>query len=502
MEAVQFTRNLALCDEVYSAIKTALLEDNFWGIHVAAKELLLKNQLLWTDIVRLLVEDRCIARLQLLIELSRLISNGRQGKLTALWILHKDTSFCRTAFNMVLALKDEDLLGMDGIKLTNPIWKPRLDSRCVNVDLMLDKLGESWAAQDWQLVLSWIRVAGAAILHPYSMSDEHRSMLIRQKVKGSLLQLIITCMLTNTTDRNMRLYLNAWYEISLCCTLTPAYQLMMLFAVAINCMEGVHNDQTPVDSVWRAPEWGAAATLEDIPDKAISIETFRGRTGKGCVLSEFSAIVHDFNPNFHGSRERSSPDIYIQTWFTKNKDALTDKAASNFKDLYHFKFSQTLDDTDKYPNENDELCELKLRDFHPDDPEYLDPEFEYHAHLTRFRSPASNFYDLRDTVERVLERAIHHFINHVLRHHPSVWVARSLRDVSICYSYFCVCFLSMNSAALNCFLSYIFRSIVGPIPSPSHATCTWLLRCGVMLALWLDTGGTLVCCTKQTTPSP
>lgn len=443
MEALEVTRNLVLKDDAVSTIKHGILLANEDFIREAAQELLLNNQLAWHHIITILVRDRSEVRIKVLREIFRQQGTGKQGKFTALWVLFKETKFCRTSFNMLLALTKQKLPAT--IRVDEPMDVDGGDhpatlcgSDCLNIQGLLDGLCASFKHKDWNTVLHWMRVAAAALIHPNVVTDTGRAFLLRFPDKASLLTVIISALVKSSEDKKLKAYLNAWYDIACMGTLAPEYQALLLFSIAQNCMKGVYNNDRGLDT--QVPRWDSAAPLKCIPACAVDIETFRGRTGAGNVMKEFSTVALDFKPEFHGCRERSSPKQYVETWMSKGDDffekeeksevdKFTAAAAAMFLELFHFDFPQSLEDKDSYPHEIHDLCELKLRDRDPNNPDSR--FYGYGKKPLRNRSPPENFYDLRDTVEDVLQRAIHLFIRDVLRHHRGLWIARSLRDVSM-----------------------------------------------------------------------
>ena len=438
MEALQLTHNLAFKDEVLSIIRNGLHRGELDQVHVAACELLKDNQLEWNHIVGLLLRDRCLVKdSSMFKKLRNLFCRGhKQSKFSALWTLIHGTEESRGAFNMLLATVEQAF--PDGMEFPESAeLQGLIECQVVNVDNLLCALTEAWKQQKWETVESLMQVAAVVLRQDnFSLTKKGRDYVLMGANKASFIQVVVSLLHKSSTSVIVQEFLFGCHQLLFTGCFNTENQVLLLFFMVVNCRRLSESDGLPISSPVeiKIPQWDSAEQLKKIPDWAIDIETYRGRHGMSNMYEGFfDHYEGEYNIEFHGSRERSSPQKYVDSWFPKEEevekhDQHALKAKEVFVDLYKLGFPQSLEDRDNYPLNMLEHGLMKL-DLRPNPNNRLQDKMPYSKSWWVWPNP-TNFYQLRDSVESVLIRCSHLHVSKVLHAIPQLWTATSLRQIN------------------------------------------------------------------------
>ena len=430
MELPPTTSDDILVDDLLSTIKNGIHLGKLQEVHSAAYELMKKGDLLKpNDIITLLLRDRCVVHSSVLENLYRLLYEGKQGKFSALWHVIQSTKESRAGFNMLLGSIKHPFPELTFEQFVNDV--KLADCVVIDIDNLLSSLSCTWRNRNWVAVVSLMQAAAVVIRQgSFTITAKGKLYLLHAPKKASFIHVVVSLLHRDSSNTKVKRFLSACYDLALKYSFTTENDILLLFFMVVNCRKILETDDVDEDDddddgavdLDKIPHWDDAAPLTEIPEWASDIETYRGRNGAANRLKLHDYVTR-YNEKFHGCRERSSPQKYVDTWFTAAKgDEYAVEAKKNFIELYRFCFPQSLDDKENFPHRIHGLTGLDLRtDISKP------PHTSWFTHS--FRKP-ENFYQLRDTVEGVLERCSHVYVAEVLHSVPQLWTATSLRQIN------------------------------------------------------------------------
>ena len=306
------TQNGFLLEEIVSLLRKSLRRKEVPLARQATREIMLKCQLQWSVIFTALFEDHCLVGSEMLDFFAKKFRRGgQQNQFECIEMLLTSCRTCRIAPRMAQHFANKstpEKLTADRDGSVLGLVKPR--EGCIDCDELLGQMLFAWKTKNWDQVGAYAAVAASVIqvegyvreVTPKGKNYLAMSKPGRRVVHPQFYHVLFVMLYKNTPaeEEEEKTYLRACCDIAVQVadnrSVKKRMLVLMLYSALARC---VYRDAAPPLAIPITPrgKWRDFADIEEIPDWAIDIETYRGRTGLE-VSNMFSARPKKFMEDY------------------------------------------------------------------------------------------------------------------------------------------------------------------------------------------------------------